>query len=228
MQSSSVAPPLVELGRLVGWDPLPLSVRDARRQAAPLRERLAPIAPPRRPRILRAHRGTRRGGVGREADGLLRPVVALDGVDLTIMPGEVLALMGRNGSGKSTLLNTLSGVRRPTRGTVAWTGRTRSRSAAPIWSVTSGWCRRIPGSSSTGRACRPNARRRTRRRLWRRGPPRARSTASCRGCPTTATPGTCRRASAWPWPWPSWWPRPPRSSCSTSRPGAWTTRARTA
>jgi energy-coupling factor transporter ATP-binding protein EcfA2 len=31
MQTSSVAPPLVELGRLVGWDPLPLSVRDARR-----------------------------------------------------------------------------------------------------------------------------------------------------------------------------------------------------
>ena len=27
--SSSVAPPLVELGRLVGWYPLPLSVRDA-------------------------------------------------------------------------------------------------------------------------------------------------------------------------------------------------------
>ena len=35
MRSSSVAPPLVELGRLVGWDPLPLSVRDARRQVGP-------------------------------------------------------------------------------------------------------------------------------------------------------------------------------------------------
>ena len=31
---SPVAPPLVELGRLAGWDPLPLTVRDARRQAA--------------------------------------------------------------------------------------------------------------------------------------------------------------------------------------------------
>ena len=46
MRTSSVAPPLVELGRLVGWDPLPLSVRDARRQAGPLRERLASMTPP--------------------------------------------------------------------------------------------------------------------------------------------------------------------------------------
>jgi energy-coupling factor transport system ATP-binding protein len=38
--ASGVAPPVVELGRLAGWDPLPLSVRDARRQAAPLRARL--------------------------------------------------------------------------------------------------------------------------------------------------------------------------------------------
>ncbi|MGZ4595681.1 MAG: energy-coupling factor ABC transporter ATP-binding protein, partial [Actinomycetes bacterium] len=36
-----VAPPVVELGRLAGWSPLPLSVRDARRQAGELRERVA-------------------------------------------------------------------------------------------------------------------------------------------------------------------------------------------
>ena len=52
MQTSPVAPPLVELGRLVDWDPLPLSVRDARRKSAPLRKRLAPIAPPQRPALL--------------------------------------------------------------------------------------------------------------------------------------------------------------------------------
>ena len=43
--------PLVELGRLAGWDPLPLSVRDARRLAGPLRDRLAGAVPaPDRPR----------------------------------------------------------------------------------------------------------------------------------------------------------------------------------
>ncbi|MFD6231502.1 ABC transporter ATP-binding protein [Streptomyces sp. NPDC060232] len=41
MAVSPVYPPVVSLGRLAGWSPLPLSVRDARRQAAPLRERLS-------------------------------------------------------------------------------------------------------------------------------------------------------------------------------------------
>ncbi|MFD9411940.1 ABC transporter ATP-binding protein [Streptomyces sp. NPDC059989] len=40
MAVSPVHPPVVSLGRLAGWSPLPLSVRDARRLAAPLRDRL--------------------------------------------------------------------------------------------------------------------------------------------------------------------------------------------
>ncbi|MFJ3764903.1 ABC transporter ATP-binding protein [Streptomyces sp. NPDC090082] len=40
MAVSPVHPPVVALGRLAGWDPLPLTVRDARRRAAPLKERL--------------------------------------------------------------------------------------------------------------------------------------------------------------------------------------------
>ena len=122
MRASTVAPPLVELGRLVGWDPLPLSVRDARRQAGPLRERLAPIPPP-------DHDAAHSPGprpLAASADALTvsyGPVLALDGVDLTVRAGEVLALMGRNGSGKSTLLNTFAGMRRPTRGTVGVDGK---------------------------------------------------------------------------------------------------------
>jgi energy-coupling factor transport system ATP-binding protein len=119
MQTSPVAPPLVELGRLVDWDPLPLSVRDARRKSASLRERLAPMAPPQRPALLAPSAERVEAASARKLTVSYGAVVALDGVDLAIMPGEVLALMGRNGSGKSTLLNTLSGVRRPTRGAVA-------------------------------------------------------------------------------------------------------------
>ncbi|MFF4295789.1 ABC transporter ATP-binding protein [Streptomyces vinaceus] len=45
MAVSPVHPPVVALGRLAGWSPLPLSIRDARRQAPPLLTRL-PAPPP--------------------------------------------------------------------------------------------------------------------------------------------------------------------------------------
>ncbi|MGW2613962.1 ATP-binding cassette domain-containing protein [Streptomyces sp. NPDC001500] len=45
MAVSPVFPPVVDLGRLAGWSPLPLTVRDARRRAADLRTRLAAREP---------------------------------------------------------------------------------------------------------------------------------------------------------------------------------------
>jgi energy-coupling factor transport system ATP-binding protein len=108
LRSTKVAPPVVEMGRLFGWTPLPLSVRDARRAAVPVRGRLegrrVPLA--------------RRIGPHDEAGVALRarnvvvrygPVVAVGGVDLDLAAGEVTAVMGRNGSGKSSLFWALQG-----------------------------------------------------------------------------------------------------------------------
>ncbi|MGW7453800.1 ATP-binding cassette domain-containing protein [Streptomyces sp. NPDC054787] len=259
MAISPVHPPVVSLGRLAGWTPLPLSVRDARRLSAPLRARLAsavappaahpapdspaatpaPQAPspgnpalpaspgpgaapapePGRPLsqpargavsqgsapdpapqtpeglVFRAAappppsgqtsppgarsqadavhnpapphpappafeaRGSGGGAPGSDAaPGLLtrllrrrRPSPAatpaqgpvharnlgvrrghaqiLHGIDLTVAPGEIVALMGRNGAGKSTLLATLVGTLAPTTGQVSVGGRTPHRTA---------------------------------------------------------------------------------------------------
>lgn len=106
-RTSSIAPPIVELGRAAGWSPLPLSVRDARRAAAPLRTRLADAAvPPVRPAPVadRAALLTARG-----ITVAYHGVPAVREVDLTLRGGEVTALMGRNGSGKSSLLWALQG-----------------------------------------------------------------------------------------------------------------------
>ena len=55
--------------------------------------------------------------------------IALDGVDLAVRPGEVLALLGENGAGKSTLMNVLSGEVQPDRGEMRLNGEPFAPSA---------------------------------------------------------------------------------------------------
>ncbi|GAB3622375.1 ATP-binding cassette domain-containing protein [Mariniluteicoccus endophyticus] len=113
MRTAAVSPPVVHLGRALGWDPLPMSVRDARRRAAPVRASLADAPAPARPTgangpVLATldHVAVRHPG----------PVVALRDVSLALRGGEVCAVMGRNGAGKSTILSTLVGLVRPASG----------------------------------------------------------------------------------------------------------------
>ncbi len=50
-------------------------------------------------------------------------VKAVDGLDLTVRPGEILGLIGPNGSGKSTTVNLVAGLYTPTAGTLRFNGR---------------------------------------------------------------------------------------------------------
>ncbi len=45
-------------------------------------------------------------------------IIALRNIDLKVEPGEFLSILGRNGAGKTTLLNIISGVSRPSSGSV--------------------------------------------------------------------------------------------------------------
>jgi putative ABC transport system ATP-binding protein len=44
--------------------------------------------------------------------------IALQGTNLVVVPGEVVALFGKSGSGKTTLLNLIAGLDRPTKGLI--------------------------------------------------------------------------------------------------------------
>ncbi len=136
LRHSPVAPPVVELGRIARWDPLPLSVRDARRRAPELRERLAGLHPSTGPSangaapVDRVVTATHTEVAALESVSVqLGSLLALRDVDLAVRPGEVVALMGRNGAGKSTLLHTLVGLRTPRAGTVHVGGQAPSTMA---------------------------------------------------------------------------------------------------
>ena len=103
-------PPVTRLGRLAGWDRVPLTVREARAaQIRPVGPAAHPSAPaPGEPLVV-----ARGLAAGYDEHEVLR------GVDLRIHQGEIVALMGRNGAGKSTLLRCLSGAMTPSRGEVA-------------------------------------------------------------------------------------------------------------
>jgi energy-coupling factor transporter ATP-binding protein EcfA2 len=118
-----LVPPLIELGRRLGWSPLPLTIRDARRKIRGIGEL----------GIGELGRGSRIGQQprGNSSSTDSRPAIevqgvrfsyngseTLKGIDLRVERGEFVALMGRNGAGKSTLLKQCIGLLKPREGRV--------------------------------------------------------------------------------------------------------------
>jgi putative ABC transport system ATP-binding protein len=78
-----------------------------------------------RPTLLGMTEIARLENVTRRYDGGPQP--ALDGVNLALAQGAIIAIMGPSGSGKSTLLNIVGGIDRPTSGTVTVAGTELTR-----------------------------------------------------------------------------------------------------
>lgn len=156
MRRTPIAPPVVALGRIAGWSPLPLTVRDARRAAAPLRDLLVGHTPPLRlvpdtssdaPLVHASDLSVRYG-----------THAALHDVTLSVHAGEVVALMGRNGAGKSTLLNAMVGLRAATSGQITTAGHDPRTLSGPALLRAVGLVPQVPGdlleSTSVAGECR--------------------------------------------------------------------------
>lgn len=67
-----------------------------------------------------------RSDEGLEISGLRRyfgEIRAVDGIDLSVLPGETVGFLGSNGAGKTTTMRMILGIVRPQAGTISWKGR---------------------------------------------------------------------------------------------------------
>src|SRR4051794_10428395 len=141
---ASLQTPGARLFAAAGLTPPPVAVKDARAAlrarglagerrepgaaaapaAAPDRSSSGPAARGRRSALLRrAPRPAPALAFERVWYEIPRGPAVLRALDLTLAPGERVALMGRNGAGKSTLLRLAAGLAEPTRGRVLRAGR---------------------------------------------------------------------------------------------------------
>jgi energy-coupling factor transporter ATP-binding protein EcfA2 len=113
-------PPVIELAKQQAWEQLPLSLEEASDCISPpplqnlkRKQEISPSSAEIDPLL--------------EVDGLQFSYtgnhLVLDGIDLQVRPGEVLAIVGANGSGKSTLLRCIVGLLQPANGDILFNGR---------------------------------------------------------------------------------------------------------
>ncbi len=117
LAQTTLVPPVVALGQKLGLTPLPLTVAQAHEcmtaqfVALPQGRGASPVIHGQEPILaiagLSAHYGEK---------------AVLHDVNMSVYPGEIVALMGSNGAGKSTLLKSIAGLIKPTSGTISVRG----------------------------------------------------------------------------------------------------------
>ena len=138
-------PPLVQLGRTLHWEPLPLTIKEGRAHTRKLATLLTgPSASP----TTHTSRGNISGTVLQTRDLCYSydGHRALNGVNLAVRGGEFVALMGRNGSGKSTLLKQCVALLRPHQGQVEVMGKDTQKSPMEEIIRVVGYVPQHPGS----------------------------------------------------------------------------------
>ncbi len=104
-------PPMIILGKVFGWQPLPLTIDEARECAQNTQDKIAEVG--KKSGVKRVVSTHTNDAAFIQASGVqvnFGEVQALQGVDLSLYPGEIAVMMGLNGAGKSTLLRSLIGL----------------------------------------------------------------------------------------------------------------------
>nr|HID13438.1 energy-coupling factor ABC transporter ATP-binding protein [Anaerolineae bacterium] len=118
LRQIDLTPPLVTLGKALGWEPLPLTIEEGHRFAAksqtPNPKSPTPAPCPLLPAPCLLHLAN--------LHFAYNSTPVLRGVTLTVGEGELVVLMGRNGSGKTTLLRCIVGLLRPQQGAITLAG----------------------------------------------------------------------------------------------------------
>jgi branched-chain amino acid transport system ATP-binding protein len=94
----------------------------------------------------------------RELEVCYGAITALQGVSLSINAGEIVTLIGSNGAGKTTLLRTISGLLRPTSGSIAFGAEAESvvSETVPDGTTTLDYARKSSGALTGLQRLRPH------------------------------------------------------------------------
>ena len=111
-----LVPPLIELGRRLNWNPLPLTIKEGKRFVGQIS--IPDCAAGATPVMLCPDSKTSVVLTAHDVEIAYGQQSIVNGVSLTLQSHEIMVLMGRNGSGKSTLLKSFVGLIKPKHGQI--------------------------------------------------------------------------------------------------------------